>query len=132
MILFITFFPIVGHMHLINLLDYYEIKFPLSLLVNDINGKHMIGSCDQNFILTKHQGILYADKVISFSIEVDSFYLCAALHLHTSFIILLCSALELITFPELQIIIGTTGHILNQMINNFDRSQDLIVNFMKG
>ena len=71
-----------------------EIEFLLSSLVNDINGKHMIGYCDLNLILTKHRGILYADIVTILSIEVDSFYLCAALLLHTSSIILSCSALK--------------------------------------
>ena len=77
-------------------MDFNEIKFPLSSLVNDINGKHMIGSCDQNFILTKHRGILYADIVTIFSIEVDSFYLCAALLLHTSSITLSWGAMSLL------------------------------------
>ena len=55
----------------------------------------MIGSCDWIFILTKHWGILYADIVTIYSIEVYSFYLCAALLLHSSSIILLCSAMFL-------------------------------------
>ena len=40
--------------------------------------------------------MLYADIVTIFSIEVYSFYLCAALLLHTSSIILSCSALVLL------------------------------------
>ena len=68
-------------------MDFDEVKFPLSSLVNEVNGTYMIGSCDLNFILTEHRGILYADIVTTFSIEVDSFYLCAALLLHTSSII---------------------------------------------
>ena len=54
-----------------HLLKYYEIKFPHGM-VNEVNGTNMIGSSDLNFILTKHQGILYADIVTNFSIEVDS------------------------------------------------------------
>ena len=39
--------------------------------------------------------------------------------------------LELLTFPELHVMTGTTGHIVNQMIKNVEGSQDLIANFMK-
>ena len=84
-----------------HLSHFNRIKFLLSSLVNDIIGWHMIGSCNQNFILTKHRGILYADIVTISSMEVDSFYLCAALLLHTSSIILLCSALEALLSPRL-------------------------------
>ena len=52
----------------------------------------MIGYCNLNFIVTKHRGILYADIVTIFSIEVISFYLSAALLLPISSIISLCSA----------------------------------------
>ena len=62
--------------------------FPLSSFVNEVNETHMIGYCDLNFILTKHQGILYADIVTILSMEVYSFYLCVALLLHASSITL--------------------------------------------
>ena len=73
-------------------MDFNEIKFPLSSLVNEVNGTHIIGPYDLNFILTKHRGISDADIVTILSIEVYYFYLYAALLLHTSSIILSCSA----------------------------------------
>ena len=55
----------------------------------------MIGYWDQNYILTKAPRNIICKHGHHFSIEVYSFYLCAALPLHTSSIISLYSALNL-------------------------------------